>query len=251
MLVASHFTLDERSALFLDFDGTLVELAPRPDDVLVAPDLVPLLGTLQQLLGGAVAVVTGRSIEQIDAYLSPLKLPVAGVHGAERRRDDGSITYTPHPDFGDWPQRLEQLAAANPGVALERKPGAMALHYRLAPECADLCNEAMDIAVAALPGLALMRGKMVVEIKPALATKALAIEAFLAEPPFQGRRPVFIGDDVTDESGFVAVQASGGAGIKVGAGESAAKHRLGSPAFVRSWLAAVGTVGAVHAGGAN
>jgi trehalose 6-phosphate phosphatase len=135
-------------------------------------------------------------------------------------------------------ERLQALATAHPGLLVERKPGAIALHYRLAPQCEALCHSAMEAALAHSPGMDLLAGKMVVELKPAAASKGRAIQAFMREPPFAGRLALFAGDDTTDESGFAAVQAAGGAGIKVGPGATQAFHRFSTPHSLRAWLKA-------------
>lgn len=231
-------SLDANSALFLDFDGTLADLSPRPESVHVPPELIDTLTHLQRALHGAVAVVSGRPIEQLDALLHPLRLPIAGVHGVERRCADGYLQRLAAPMLDRVEACARTLAAQADGLLVERKPGAVALHYRLAPEWAERCRDAMTVAVAESPGLSLLHGKMVLEAKPEAATKGHAIEAYLREPPFLGRHAVFAGDDVTDEAGFVAVQAVGGTAIKVGDGDTVAQHRIDSPAGLRAWLTA-------------
>ncbi|WKB51248.1 trehalose-phosphatase [Eleftheria terrae] len=230
--------LDTRSALFLDFDGTLAELAPRPDAVRVPPELIDTLRALHQALQGAIAIVSGRPVAQLDALLAPLHLASAGVHGVERRSADGYLQRLPAPDgLILVQQRADALAAELPGLLVEHKPGALALHYRQRPQARERCVEVMEAAVREAGGLTLLHGKMVLEAKPEMATKGHAIAAFLREPPFLGRRPLFAGDDVTDEAGFAAVQAAGGDTLKIGEGETAAVHRLADPAALRSWLA--------------
>jgi trehalose 6-phosphate phosphatase len=224
-------------ALFFDFDGTLVDLAPRPEDVHVPPELHALLRTLQTYLGGAVAVISGRPIAQIDGFFSPLQLPTAGVHGTERRDAQGRISLLNTHALDRVLEATQALVAQYPALRVEHKRGSIALHFRQAPELASLCEDAMRTAVAESPGLTLLQGKMVLEAKPDGATKGRAIEAFLQEAPFSGRTPVFIGDDFTDEVGFCAVQARGGMGIKVGAGTTVAKQRLDSPVTLRRELA--------------
>lgn len=224
-------------ALFLDFDGTLVDIAPQPEDVHVPGGLLDSLRTLHEALGGAVALVSGRPIEQVDDFLRPLVLPAAGVHGAERRGADGVVHRVPTPDMNEVLEAAESLALSDPRLRVEPKNGSVALHFRQAPEREAECVEAMRAAVDRTPGLTLLRGKMVVEAKPGGASKGRAIEAFLEEAPFQGRRPVFVGDDVTDEAGFAAVQAREGLGVKVGEGSSAAMGRIESPAAFREQLA--------------
>jgi trehalose 6-phosphate phosphatase len=223
-------------ALFLDFDGTLVDLAPQPEAVVVPAGLVATLQALAGYLGGAVALISGRPIAQIDEFLRPLRLPVAGVHGAERRSASGHVNLlSTHPL-----QHVEEVAAAlvaqHPSLRIENKRGSLALHYRQAPELESVCLDTMQAAIEESPGLTLLRGKMVVEAKPGGASKGHAIEAFLHEPPFVGRSPVFIGDDCTDEVGFATVQRLRGLGVKVGEGATVAWQRLESPAALRDQL---------------
>lgn len=229
-------------ALFLDFDGTLVDLAPQPDEVIVPAGLVGALEALSRYLGGALALISGRPIEQVDAYLHPLRLAAAGVHGAERRSASGQITLLPTPPLEQVEKAALALASRHPALRVESKRGSIALHYRQAPELEAECVDAMRAAVEASPGLTLLRGKMVVEAKPGGASKGLAIEAFMQEAPFAGRGPVFVGDDITDEVGFATVQKMRGLGVKVGEGASVAFQRIESPAVFRYQLeAAVAT----------
>lgn len=230
--------LNLNSALFVDFDGTLAEIAPRPDAVALPAGMVQVLGTLHTRLGGALALVSGRPIAQLDAFLSPLRLPAAGLHGAERRSASGVVTRLPQAELGPLVAELQALAALHTGLLVEPKPGAVALHYRLAPNCEALAQQAMQGVLQRSPGMVLMHGKMVIEMKPAEASKGHAIEAFMAEPPFAGRRPTFAGDDTTDESGFAVVQAAGGIGIKVGPGPTQAQHRVDTPTGLHAWLQA-------------
>ena len=223
-------------ALFLDFDGTLVEIATHPESVIVPPGLVHTLARIKQRLGGAVAVVSGRPIVQIDRFLDPLVLGVAGVHGAERRSADGRMARLPVHPMEAVEQTAADLVRAHPALRLEIKRGSLAVHYRREPALEALCVAAMEEAIARSPGLTLLRGKMVVEAKPAAASKGRAIEAFLKEAPFTGRRPVFIGDDVTDEAGFAVVQSLGGLAVKVGPGPTMAGERLDNPTAMREAL---------------
>ena len=224
-------------ALFLDFDGTLVDLAQQPEDVVVPPSLVATLRDLHAYLGGAVAVISGRPMEQLDAFLAPLRLPMAGVHGSERRAADGTLSLHATYPLDEVQRAAQALADQHPALRLESKRGSLALHYRQAPQLEALCLDTLRAAVEASPGLTLMRGKMVVEAKPGGASKGMAIDAFMHEEPFAGRQPVFIGDDFTDEVGFTVVQRRGGMGVKVGGGPSAAWHRVESPAVLRQELA--------------
>ncbi|MEP6826115.1 MAG: trehalose-phosphatase [Ramlibacter sp.] len=220
-------------ALFLDFDGTLVDLAPQPEDVVVPSGLVRTLQALQQYLGGAVAVISGRPIDQIDAFLAPLQLPAAGVHGAERRGPDGEVTLLSTHSLRTVEAAATVLALKHPALRVENKRGSIALHYRQAPELQAMCLETMQAAVEQSPGLSLLHGKMVLEAKPSSVSKGLAIQAFLREAPFIGRTPLFVGDDVTDEAGFTTVQNMGGTGVKVGPGPTCAWQRLASPEAMR------------------
>ena len=236
-------------ALFLDFDGTLVDIAPQPDEVVVTAPLTRTLGQLHSYLGGALALISGRPIDQIDEYLHPLVLPAAGVHGAERRGPDGRMTLLNTHPLDVVERAAMELAAQHPGLRVENKRGSVALHYRQAPALEAQCIEAMQRAIEQSPGLTLLRGKMVVEAKPGGASKGAAIEAFMAEAPFAGRTPVFVGDDITDEVGFATVQRMRGLGMKVGAGSTVAFARIASPAAFRQQLhsAVADKTGKVHA----
>lgn len=236
---------DHAAALFLDFDGTLVDLAAEPDAIVVPAQMPGTLARLSNLLGGAVAVVSGRTMAAIDRHLGLDDLAAAGVHGAERRGADGRLRRLAVATLDEPAAVVEALCRKHPALRLERKPAAIALHYRQAPELEDLCVAAMEEAVRRVDGMAMLRGKQVVELKPRTASKAAAVRAFLEERPFRHRRPWFFGDDVTDESAFEAVQALGGTAVKVGGGETLATRRLPDPAAMRDWLARA----VVHLGG--
>lgn len=214
-------------ALFIDFDGTLVELADKPDAIVVPPDLIEEIQNAAERLEGAVAVITGRALDDLDKYI-PTSIPAAGGHGIERRHADGTRTEA-SPDTTEAAQalarRLQDFAQDKPGLLVEPKTASVALHYRLAPDQREICIDAMTTAVADVDGFMVLEGKMVVEARPAEASKAAAIRAFMQEPPFQGRVPVFFGDDRTDEEGFAAVREFGGVGVKVGDGETQAQVR--------------------------
>ncbi|CAN5229961.1 trehalose-phosphatase [soil metagenome] len=244
-------TLPERAALFLDFDGTLVPIAQRPQDVRVPPSLVPTLQRLQVSLDGALAIVSGRGLSGIDDFLSPLRLPVAGAHGAKRRDAAGLVTlHSAETPSTVW-AAAATLAARHPGLLLETKPSGFALHYRLNPSLAEECQAALAHALSQSPGASLtwelLLGHCVCELKQRGVSKGTAVQAFLAEPPFAGRVPVFIGDDVTDEDGFVAVQAAAGFGIHVGHGTTHAIHQLADTDAVASWLEAASDAGITQA----
>ena len=232
--------------VFADFDGTLVSIADRPEDVIVPPGLSTDLAGLAERLHGALALVTGRPIEAIDRFLAPGRFAVAGGHGTERRRPDGSMLM---PDTALQAAsarigaRLRPFAQGEPRLVLEIKIAAVSLHFRQAPELEAVCREAMEAALEDEPLFTIIAGKMVFEAKPAALNKGTAAAAFLVEPPFAGRAPLFVGDDRTDEDGFAIAQAQGGLGIKVGAGETMARHRLPSPSAVLELFDALGDDG--------
>jgi trehalose 6-phosphate phosphatase len=228
-------------ALFLDFDGTLTELASRPEAVRIASGLVPTLSSLHFHLGGALAIVTGRPEVDIDGFLAPLRLPLATEHGAQYRLNDHSYAAIDPPDLAPVLRAAYELAAHHPGLLVEPKRTSVALHYRLAPHLAALCHDTLAQAVQAMDGVELLQGKCVVEVKPRGIHKGRAIADFMTQAPFAGRTPVFVGDDVTDEHGFAAVQALGGVGIKVGQGATVAQHRCMTPATLRGWLSSART----------
>ena len=230
--------LHPSSALFLDFDGTLAAIAPRPEDVHVADWVVPTVAHLHAALGGAVAIISGRPLTELDRLLAPLRLPAAGVHGVERRDAQGRTRVQAGSLPEDVLRTAEQLLARYPALQLERKPSALALHYRGAPHLDDVCAHAMLAAVRPYADWVALIGKCVVEIKPRRASKGNAVREFLESAAFAGREPLFIGDDATDEDGFTAVQAAGGTGVKVGDGPSGARCRLADPEAVRRWLEA-------------
>ena len=223
-------------ALFFDFDGTLTDIAEHPDAVKVAPGVTECLASLAQALGGAVAVVSGRPVAEIDGWLHPLRLPVAGVHGAERRGPDGFLRRIATPDLGPARELVEVLVRRHPALLLEVKPGALALHYRQAEALEDACVATMTEAQRRVEGMAVMCGKKLVELKPRRASKGQAVRAFLDERPFRLRRPWVFGDDVTDEVAFETVLGLGGVAVKVGAGETLAPYRLADPAALHAWL---------------
>lgn len=227
-----------QTALFLDFDGTLADLAPQPGAVQVTAELIPTLAQLAVRLGGALAIVSGRTLTDLDRFLEPLQLAAAAEHGSQRRQANGQVISAAAPDLQEVVRRAAALAARHPGLYLEIKSAAVALHYRQAPDLETLALRVMREAANSTPGAELLHGKCVFEIKPAGVSKGTAIEAFMGEMPFVGRLPLFAGDDVTDEAGFSVVQFLGGQGIKVGEGVTLARHRCAAPAVLRQWLQA-------------
>ena len=227
-------------ALFLDFDGTLVDLAATPNAIKVAPGLGELMAKVAWHLNGAVAIITGRPIEIIDKHLSGSVRAVAGIHGAERRTSLGHVIQSEFPTAMLDPAReaMSAFCRKNRGMRAEDKGVSIALHFRGAPDLGLEARRIVDECAAGSHGqLERLDGNMVVELKPAIVRKANAMSAYMNEPPFAGRRPVFVGDDLTDESAFVAVSQTNGYGVIVGARTpTAATTRLPSVAAVHSWL---------------
>lgn len=239
--------LGPHSALFLDLDGTLLEIAPRPELVRVPDGLAELLTRLAEQRGGALAVVSGRRIDDLDRCLLPWRGAAAGLHGAERRDAGGRIVSGgDSPDDRRAAEALERLrpplralTRRLPGILVEDKGGTLAVHYRQVPRR----EGEVRAAVAGLfhPEEAVLRlldGKMVLELKPLHHDKGRAIAAFMAQAPFRGRVPVFLGDDTTDEDGFAEVNRRGGIAIRVGPPNvsTAAAYALPSVASVLDWL---------------
>lgn len=226
-------------ALFLDVDGCLLDFAPRPDAVAVPDVLRKALEDLAMRLDGALALVSGRPLATLDTLFAPLRLPAAGLHGLERTGADGRLIEAPAPAplLAKVRQDARRIADRHPGALVEDKGAALALHWRTAPDAAD---DLRAFAAAALPwlqGYRVQPGDHVVELRPASADKGDAIAAFLEEAPFKGRRPVFAGDDLTDEHGFEVVNAREGLSVLVGGRKgSAARFGLRDPDDVRAWL---------------
>ncbi|MEP7295026.1 MAG: trehalose-phosphatase [Burkholderiales bacterium] len=233
--------LSAATALFLDFDGTLVPVAPRPQDVKVPAWVLPTLQAASGALSDALAIVSGRPIAQLDAFLAPLRLSAAGEHGAEWREGAGQIERR----RADPPLRVlasaRGLAANHVGLLFEPKSSGFALHYRARPELETLCRDELTAALAAepdAPAWQWLQGHCVLELKQRAVSKGSAVRTLLTRPAFAGRRPVFIGDDVTDEDGIRAVQEAGGFGVRVGPGASQARYRLAHTDAVATWLSA-------------
>lgn len=242
MIAAMHTPIIEPLdgyALFLDLDGTLLEIAERPESVCVDDSVKTLIAVLHDAFNGAAALITGRSIAGIDVLFSPLRLPVAGQHGLERRDGNGRIH-----EHRESLQLLDQArvdlmrwAMQHPGVQIEDKGLSIAVHYRQVPTLGGELDAFLRGWLAGHQnGLQVQLGKMVIELKPGGRDKGMAIGEFLREMPFKGRRPVFVGDDLTDEFGFTFVNGQGGVSVKVGPGETVAQYHLADVTAVRNWL---------------
>lgn len=217
-------------ALFLDFDGTLVDIAQAPDAVLVPPDLPVDLRRVRDLLGGALAIVSGRPLSALDKYLGAAGLVFVGEHGAIRRNpgDRPSLETSMWPS--EWNVALDLFAAENPSLVVERKLSGVTLHYRLAPEQAEFARGFGERLTAAHPAYAIFPAKMAWEIRHRDIGKAGAVKSLMALPPFAGRIPVFIGDDLADEAAITAVSRMGGHGLHT------ARAFGNRPVRVREWL---------------
>lgn len=225
---------------FLDVDGTLVEIADSPTTVYVDRRLLELIGQLFRASSGAVALISGRSLSNLDKLLG-LSLPMAGQHGLERRDAAGRLWLHAAPPVSKYSIRdaLGPVLARHPGLVLEDKGLTLALHYRQSPHLAGYAHRLMRrLVMSDERGLELQQGKRVVEIKPAGIDKGTAIAEYMDEPPFLDRCPVFIGDDRNDEHGFALVNKRAGVSIKVGNGRTCARYRLANVTAVRDWLAA-------------
>jgi trehalose 6-phosphate phosphatase len=232
MIVATAPSLPAHAALLLDLDGTLLDIAPTPDAVVVPPELPPALRALRARLGDALAVVSGRPIEQIDLLLSDIPFAVAGEHGAAIRFAPwASIERIALPSVPDgWVERAREAIAGHSGALFERKARGFVLHYRQAPEAGPALLAALQFIVGeAQDRYVVLPAHMAWEVKPIGVDKGTAVASLLARAPFAGRVPVYIGDDVTDEDGMRVARDAGGLGLRV-------QDVFDSPRGVRAWL---------------
>jgi trehalose 6-phosphate phosphatase len=227
-------------AVLLDIDGTILDIAPTPGAVIVPASLRQTLTRLSRETAGALALVSGRSLSDIDALFAPLRLPAIGGHGAELRLapNDARETANAHPLDGRLRNRLAELADGAPGILVEDKGYSLAVHYRLAPEQEGRVKAAVAAIQADWPKepIEVLPGKSVVEIKPTGFHKGAAIRELMRHKPFAGRRPIFIGDDTTDESAFAVMPEFNGIGLSVGRTMPGAVHCFPAPSDVRRWL---------------
>ncbi len=226
-------------AYFFDIDGTLVEIAEHPSEVELDRELRGLITLLHETTGGAVALISGRSIDEIDRLFPECRLPAAGQHGIERRNASGQVV---RHEFSldaltHVRERLRAAIGKHPGLVLEDKGLSLALHYRQAPRLAGYSHRLLRSLLEEVGSeFAVQTGKRVVELKPAGKDKGVAVLEFMGEKPFEGRTPIFVGDDRTDEYGFAVVNEMGGHSMKVGAGPTTATWRLRGVTAVRNWL---------------
>lgn len=228
------------TALLLDIDGTLIELAPTPRDIIVPPKLGPTLLALHERLGGALALVSGRSLTDIDVIFAPLQFPAVGGHGAEMRlsTDNEAVDTHAPPMDNDLKRRFIAISQLSPGILLEDKGYSIALHYRLAPQFERAIYESVSAIRADLPEapIDILPGKSVVEIKHRGFTKATGVRELMSQAPFAGRKPIFIGDDVTDESVFAIMPSFRGVSFSVGRRAHGVNGHFKAPKDVRAWL---------------
>ncbi len=228
----------DRAALLLDLDGTLLDIAPRPDAVVVPSPLPEVLRALRRLVGDAVAVVTGRPVETVDALLGDAVFAVAGEHGGAIRHRPGQAverSQLPSPPDG-WLVEAGRLAEQHPGVLLEHKARGFALHYRAVPTAGPALREALERLLAGSSEFELLPAHMLWEVRPHGADKGKAVRGLMDRAPFLDRLPVFVGDDVTDEDGIAAAEAMGGVGLRV-------QDAFVDAAGVRAWLQAIASSG--------
>ncbi len=228
-----------RWAYFFDIDGTLADVAPTPSEVRLEHDLHQLIRRLHEATGGALALISGRSIDDVDTIFGAPHLPAAGQHGLERRNSKGKISH--HDATSEKLEHarsiLREAVLRYDGLVLEDKGMSLALHYRAVPALASFAHRMMRGVHATMGAeYTILTGKRIIEIKPSGKDKGEAVREFMEERPFRGRTPVFVGDDVTDEHGFAVVNSLAGHSIKVGPGRTAARWRLDNVLAVRAWL---------------
>jgi trehalose 6-phosphate phosphatase len=230
-------------AFFLDVDGTLLEIAPRPEDVFADETLRDMLAGLTVACDGALALVSGRRIEDVDRIFAPSRLVIAGLHGAELRFPDGTRVAARSTAMDCVRSKVQAFVSAHEGARLEDKGATLAVHYRQRPALeAEVLTFLRHVAEE---GLEVQPGKMVAELKESRHDKGKAIETLLAVPPFRGRTPVFVGDDLTDEAGFGFVNKCEGLSVRVGSPdvESRARFSVSAPAELRRALASLANAG--------
>jgi trehalose 6-phosphate phosphatase len=225
-------------AFFLDVDGTLIDIAPTPEAVVIPPDLPDMLARLAHRAHGALAIVSGRPLDSLDRFFAPAHLPAAGIHGAEMRFPDGSIEAQAAPELESVRGALRAIGGRHPELLVEEKSVSVTIHYRLRPELEPVVRAEIERIIAGVPGLALQPGKMMLEVRPASADKGRALARFMQARPFVGRRPLAVGDDLTDEHMFRIAVELGGLAVRVGREprDTAATAHVADTESVRRWL---------------
>ena len=224
-------------AFFLDFDGTLIDIAATPEAVVIPPELPGILMRLSERADGALALVSGRPIASLDRFVAPALLPSAGIHGAEIRFADGSQDNLAAPELEPVRPRLRAIAARH-DLLVEEKSVSVTVHYRSRPELGPALEAEIRATISGIPGLTVQPGKMMVEVRPDGIDKGGALRRFMEQPSFFGRRPLAVGDDLTDEHMFEVAVAMGGMAVRVGTDkrETAAMAGLDDPRSVLTWL---------------
>ena len=228
-----------RDALFLDIDGTIIDIAPTPESVIVPESLKLSLSRVCERLGGALALVSGRTLSAVDELFAPLKFSAAGAHGAELRLEpNGAVKHRAVPLTAAEKAAFADLLKLHPQIRIEDKVYTLAVHYRAAPELEDkIIAEVKERARKLREGLRVLCGKYVIEVKTRGFNKGTGIQQIMGHPPFAGRRPIFLGDDITDEDGFAVLPKLSGIGVSVGRLLPGAAAYVPSPETVRRWLA--------------
>lgn len=228
------------TALFFDFDGTLVDIAEHPDSVTLTAPAAHALAALSEAVDGAVAIVSGRPIRDIDRYLGPYipDIPIAGVHGLEFRNGVGVVDRFPFDEraFASLTAKVRDLAGRHDDLVVEAKQGSLALHYRQRPDLEAVVRSSASTLASETPGVDLVLGKMVVELRLGGRNKGDAIARFMGEQAFRGRTPWFFGDDATDEDGFRFVNGAGGRSFRIGDGPTMAKESFDDFDAFQRWL---------------
>jgi trehalose 6-phosphate phosphatase len=226
------------NAILLDVDGTLLDFAPTPLDVIIPPELIDALSALRERTGGALAFVSGRTLAELDLFFAPLKLAAIGGHGAELRLNDGTVRRAKVLLDPILKKQLSAIADDKPGLVVEDKGYSMAIHYRQAPEHGVAVREEVSAVCAAFPNSAIeiLPGKSVVEVKQPAFNKGTAVRELMQHAPFAARKPIFIGDDVTDEAAFDVLPEFGGIGFSVGREMQGLAGVFEAPRDVRRWL---------------
>jgi trehalose 6-phosphate phosphatase len=226
------------SAILLDVDGTLLDFAPTPLEVVIPPELTEALANLRERTGGALAFVSGRTLAELDLFFAPLKLTAIAGHGAELRLNDGTVRRAKHLLDPELTRRLASIADGKSGIVLEDKGYSFAIHYRQAPEHGHAVREEVNAVCAAFPDAAIeiLPGKSVVEVKQPSFNKGTAVRELMRHAPFATRKPIFIGDDVTDEAAFEVLPEFGGIGFSVGREMQGLAGVFEAPRDVRRWI---------------